>query len=553
MSATTRRLVAIGVGLGVAAVAVVGWRAFWFLTDDAFIAFRYASNAVEGYGLVWNPPPFRPVEGYTSFLWVTLLAEIWKLTGAQPPEVANTLSLWFGLGSLALCARLVGRFRLPEPLARHRLALTAVVLFGTVCNRTFLTWLSSGLETALFNFALLWWVTEALARGSDRTRSWVIRLSTSAAIAALTRPDGLLAVGGTVLLLADAWGQREAGLRAAMGWLRALPLAATPVHVLWRHSFYGEWLPNTFYAKHVAAWPESGWRYLASFTVENGVWVWLAIAALWLVVATRRLARAGWRPPRRSWPALVVAGVLFGHFSYYTWIIGGDHFEYRVYSHLPPLLFASGLWMLAALTRRAGVVFAALSLFFVASLPVAYVHWSETRHLDTRRETHGLARPIAARFPAPLRPIVGAWDDWQSWLVEHHVGMRHQEHKLFWLYRTRTLPGRSEGAKLRWSERPVTATNSVGVVGWVLPGVAVIDTFGLNDRVIARAPVEAGRKRLMAHDRHPPIGYVKCFRPNVFTNRAAALQEPRSTPLTDDEIRACEARDWYALHSAPNE
>ncbi len=65
----------------VAAIAVwFGWRTFWFLTDDAFIAFRYVSNAVDGIGLVWNPPPFVPVEGYTSLLWIKMLEWVWRLT-----------------------------------------------------------------------------------------------------------------------------------------------------------------------------------------------------------------------------------------------------------------------------------------------------------------------------------------------------------------------------------------------------------------------------------------------------------------------------------------
>ena len=37
-----------GVGL------ILGWRVFWFLTDDAYIAFRYISNSHLGYGYVWN-------------------------------------------------------------------------------------------------------------------------------------------------------------------------------------------------------------------------------------------------------------------------------------------------------------------------------------------------------------------------------------------------------------------------------------------------------------------------------------------------------------------
>ncbi len=58
-----------------------GWRLFWFLTDDAFISFRYVSNSLAGHGYVWNAPPFRPVEGYTSFLWVALLDLVWRLFG----------------------------------------------------------------------------------------------------------------------------------------------------------------------------------------------------------------------------------------------------------------------------------------------------------------------------------------------------------------------------------------------------------------------------------------------------------------------------------------
>ena len=43
---------------------LLAWLGAWqlsFLCDDAFITFRYVSNAHEGQGLVWNPAPFAPV------------------------------------------------------------------------------------------------------------------------------------------------------------------------------------------------------------------------------------------------------------------------------------------------------------------------------------------------------------------------------------------------------------------------------------------------------------------------------------------------------------
>ena len=59
---------AIAVFVAAVLVACAGWQLMWFLTDDAYISFRYLSNALRGYGLVWNPPPFQPVEGYISAL-----------------------------------------------------------------------------------------------------------------------------------------------------------------------------------------------------------------------------------------------------------------------------------------------------------------------------------------------------------------------------------------------------------------------------------------------------------------------------------------------------
>src|SRR5258707_14015428 len=94
-------LLAAGAGL------YAGWRAFWFLTDDAYIAFRYVSNSRLGFGYVWNAPPFKPVEGYTSFLWVVLMDMTWRVLGVAPPDSSNVVSLSFAAGTLVLAAAMV--------------------------------------------------------------------------------------------------------------------------------------------------------------------------------------------------------------------------------------------------------------------------------------------------------------------------------------------------------------------------------------------------------------------------------------------------------------
>ncbi len=82
-------------------LALLGWLASlsWFLTDDAFISFRYARNLLEGHGLVFNPGEY--VEGYSNFLWVLELAAIWGLSGVAPEHAAPWLSVAFTVGAIA--------------------------------------------------------------------------------------------------------------------------------------------------------------------------------------------------------------------------------------------------------------------------------------------------------------------------------------------------------------------------------------------------------------------------------------------------------------------
>ena len=118
-----------------AAITIAGYIEFRFLTDDAYISFRYISNALAGRGLVWNPAPFLPVEGYTNFAWVVLLGGAWAATGIEPPVSANPLSLAFGLATLGLTLRIGLRMELPAAYERIRLPLVALVtLDAWSCN-----------------------------------------------------------------------------------------------------------------------------------------------------------------------------------------------------------------------------------------------------------------------------------------------------------------------------------------------------------------------------------------------------------------------------------
>ena len=325
--------------------------------------------------------------------------------------------------------------------------------------------------------------------------------------------------------------------RAAWAWA---PLLIPLAHLLWRRSYYGAWVPNTWYAKHLGAWPESGVRYAASFELEYAVWLSLGFVALSLA-----------RRPRLSPQAGVVVAAVSLHFGYYTLSIGGDHFEYRVYSHLIALLFVSTPWLLGAAGVGCRSALAALAAFVALSWPIPWAHHLATRDMTTRSETHELLLPVAPRLVPPLSWLARPFDALQAWLIPRHVGMRQREHAVFHDQLARGLPPRREGATISWEERPVVAAGNVGMVGWRLPHVAVLDVLGLNDYVVARTPLPDTEQRKMAHDRLAPPGYLLCYRPNVAIDPSGRVSHRRrDPPLSDPEIARCE-QIWRARAGEP--
>ncbi len=547
VNARTRQRLAIFLITALAFLALyAGWRLFWFLTDDAYIAFRYASNSQLGYGYTWNLPPFRPVEGYTSYLWVLLLDIIWRLTDQPPPAIANNITFLFACGTLALTLIMLRR------QTRHTsLWLLILALVGILSNRTFLAWTSSGLETAMFNFWVLAWIFVTLKVNVDKWH-WAIPSAIAASFAALTRPDGLLLIAATLLLqsllLLNAYrSQRWHWQRLAL----FLPFLPNALHFLWRKAKYGEWLPNTHAAKVTAVWPESGLRYLLSFILEYGLWLWLLllviVAVLSLSQRQRLLTeiRRWWPQPLNSHafiPILIIA-TLTAHFAYYTIIVGGDHFEYRIYSHLIPLIFVSALWLLNHLSIRPVWQLIWLGGMIIVASPIPWVHWNQTQSLTTREQTFGMMVEISPHFPTPLQPYVSLFDTQQQWLISRGVGARHQEHKIFLEHFANIFPSREEGFLLDTRSPLVFVGGSIGIPGWVLPTANIIDTNGLTDYVIARNPATFPDKvRVMAHERYPPRGYVECFQPNLTIVAGKVILHNRE--LTDEAIRECESTSW---------
>ncbi|KAA3665052.1 MAG: hypothetical protein DWQ04_02590 [Chloroflexi bacterium] len=536
-----------------------GWKLFWFLTDDAYIAFRYISNRQLGYGYVWNQPPFQPVEGYTSFLWILLLDIIWSLIGTAPPEAANWVSLFFTALTLLLGSLIVLKMKWGIHLQRYQMLFLSFVLLGTLSNRTFLAWSSSGLETAMFNFFFIAWIYSCLFLPFS-SKKWLLGITFSASLLTPTRPDGLLIIASTLVLvlLAIITKKRPSQLKPSDMFATA-PLLLVPIHLLWRHQFYGEWLPNTYYAKTVTGRIpiESGSKYLLSFIIEYSLWIWLVVL---IILALRLITK--WRSlnfmhkvQTKGWAILlpmVVTLTVLAHVAYYTVLVGGDHFEFRVYSYLILPIFVSFAWILNQLSWNIRLNIALFICFILLSWPIPWTHWSASQKYTTREETLFLQVSVAdtlqkqlPNLPTPVSNYLQYYDSLQFSLIDHATGIRHQEHKVFYEYMLGRLPDSYETYDKSTENYPLMLTRSTGLIAWVFYQINIIDGFGLNDYVIARNP-SLSPGHIMAHERHAPEGYINCF--------SQDLDKVPIVDVTAETIIACEKiyRNWAkSPHLAP--
>jgi hypothetical protein len=212
-----------------------------WIVDDAYITFRYAYNLVE-YGQLTFNPGHDPIEGYTGVMLPLIIALSFKL--GIPPKIAAQI---LGVGSFLLVLFLFDR--LASMLgAKIALRLPFLWILGTAA---FLyVHVFSGLETMLFT-ALLLGVALQLYRLLDtRTPSFVQHSSTalSLLILSLCRPEGAVYSFIVICILVGNSILRWKSFRPVAAILLFFILPGT-LYFLWRWTYYGYMLPNTFYAK----------------------------------------------------------------------------------------------------------------------------------------------------------------------------------------------------------------------------------------------------------------------------------------------------------------
>ncbi len=294
---------------GAAVTIALGWRYFRpMFVDDSYIYFRYAENARDGFGIVWNAGD-RPVEGFTSLLWVLVLVLARYVTPGIE-TAARAAGLLFALLTLAASAALY--VRLARPSAKEWFGLPVLAL---AFSPVFPFHAVNGMETMMTAFLALV-VCLIATSGADARTSPRLALSLAAltVLIALARPDALL-VGLAAMvarLLSAPEGSWKSRLTAppARAYLAGLVVLGG-LYLLWKQVYFGRILPLPMYVKLGFSRPIYTDPHLI-YAVWGHFLTMITYAALpmGLILVYLALGDIGWRY-RVSLAAATVYGLYF--------------------------------------------------------------------------------------------------------------------------------------------------------------------------------------------------------------------------------------------------
>ena len=454
-----RRLAILLAAVSVATALVIGFAAQW-TCDDAFISYRYALNLVRGHGLVFNPGEW--VEGYTNLSW-TLLAAVGIATGVR-------VETWSNIWSLAAYGLAVGLLARRSLVRLKRLGARAVVAdavpiaaLTAAAHRQWGIWATGGLETSAFTTLALIGLLRAADPDLDEVRPALVTGLVFATLA-LTRPDGVLLAGvAGAVVLAGAGRRLEVPAALLTGFLALW----APALVLQR-LYYGEWVPNTFFAKSAGvAWYAQGVHYLELFFLES----WIVPLGVLVGVASLGVRRS---PDSELSRDLRLVGAASASALVYAWFVarvGGDFMHARLLIPVVPFgLIALEVGLCRLLARRSvlRLVTASVLLFAMQATPP----------------------PVGGD---PSSWPWGISDEWRSYPPQAAAQAESHGRALAPLFAGLPVRVAFIGGEAR-------------VVYYADPQVAIECETGLTDRFIARQPLE--RRGRPGHEKIAPLDYL---------------------------------------------
>ena len=254
---------------------------YFSIIDDGMISMRYAKNFLQHRGLVWNVGD--RVEGFTCPLWVLVMIGAIGLFGTHNgPLVMQILGGILYLTMLWLFYRTAARNK-----ASNIGVLTGLLLL--LCSYPLAYWALGGMEAVAICLVFTMAIAAQYSYESGCIGNPLMMHACLIAIAYCLRPDGWL---GIAPFFAACWfdSVREGKYQRAL-YAPAMVISVVLAVLLARHSYYGEWMPNTYVLKvegySLALRLRNGTQFARQFLDENLLFLALIVLG---AMSMRRIA-----------------------------------------------------------------------------------------------------------------------------------------------------------------------------------------------------------------------------------------------------------------------
>jgi hypothetical protein len=405
-----------------------------FINDDAYISLRYAHNFLDGDGLVWNPG--ERAEGYSNFLHIILISGL-GLAGIDlvlAARLINTLA--FILMNILFLKFLLRNRSEHDNRDEPMLFLFPMILILNISPM--ISWIYGGLEGPLFVMLCSGGVLyfSGILTGRPRSRPLVIS-SLFFALAALTRPDGIIFAGASLIFLVGLLIKtRRLSIRLVLLFILPFAVCYLP-YFIWRVNYYGELLPLTYYVKATGFSTQKaifGLQYIKEYLLAPPFALALLILLTPIAIDKKFFDRR-------------IGYLFFSVILYliYVMLIGGDHmYSLRMLLPLMPITILLAYFLIRPLLNNIRLVFIIPAYIVVFGLIVLQLFWPET---DVRK----------------MSSIDSIGE-----MVGRHIARR-------------------------WPEGSLVALNTAGSTPYFAPDHRFIDMLGLNDVHIAKRQIDSLR------------------------------------------------------------
>lgn len=415
-----------------------------FIQDDAYISLEYAKNFAQGNGLVFNIG--QRVEGFTSFLWISILTIPFMLN-INPEIFAQVLSISFGVLNLILTYFLsrviVGKYKNKDVNSYfHFVPVIMLMISGT-----FYYWAVSGMETTLYTFSCMLGVYYYLIRNKRIVYLYLSIIFLT--LAFLTRQEAAIIIGIFILdFIIEQLRNNNYILNfkklfsAKLIIFLSIFIIPTVIFILFRFSYFGYLFPNTFYAKTgiTSDYLSAGLQYTGAFFEKYLLYGSIFILPIFLLIKREYREKI-----------ILLYAIIFSYIIYIIFVGGDVLAMHRFFIPTLPLIY---------------VLFTRFLLYFLGWLSINFKNKILTVSIAT-----------LILFAVTLNIHLNSYDE--------AVKMSRKEQGL--TYSMKSIALAMKNKKKIKGEQILIAASTVGALKY-FSDCEVLDMLGLTDKYIAHNP-----------------------------------------------------------------